>query len=174
MKKVLWLLVFVYGVSFGQETIVLKPTGFDAVVTNVENKSAKDIYAKTKEWIQTYYKNPKEVLKADVENDMIRIQGFASGGYKMKNLGMIFPYDFDYTIEISFKDGKYRYDFQVHQLWSDGKRCAYSYTDFFKKDGTPRTIYQLANETMTATVNENYKSLYDYITGKTQKQKSDW
>lgn len=174
MKKVFWLLVFVCGLSFGQETLVLKPIGFDAVVTNVENKSVNDIYVKTKEWIQTYYKNPKEVLKAVVENDMVRIQGFASGGYKMKSLGVIIPYDFDYTIEISFKDGKYRYNFQIYQLWAGGKKCMYSYSDFFKKDGSQRTVYQLANETMTATVNENYLSLYEYIIGKTKKEKSNW
>jgi hypothetical protein len=174
MRKLFLLMFFVFGISFGQETLNLTKKGFEPIIVSVDDMNAELIYSKTKEWIQTYYKNPNEVLKADIKNNMIRIDGFNVGGYKMRNLGIVFPYDYSYSIEIQFKDGRYRYEYIVGQLWSDGKKCFYSYSDFFKKDGTNKSVYQLANETMTASVNENYLSLFDYITGKTQKQKSEW
>lgn len=174
MKKVLWLLVFVYGVSFGQEKLILKPVGFDAIVTNVENKSAKEIYDKTKEWIQTYYKNPKEVLKADIPNELIRIDGFCTGGYQTKSLGIVYNMNYSYTIEIDIKEGKYKCNFIVRDLWADNQKCLYTYNSFYKSDGTERKVYALSIETMNKSANEIYLSLFNYITGKTQLKKSDW
>lgn len=174
MRKLFLLLVFVCSVSFGQEVLILTQKGFDPVVVSINEMPASLIYSKTKEWIQTYYKNPNEVLKGDIENNMIRIEGFDVGGYKMKNLGMVFPYDYSYSIEIEFKEGRYRFNYIVNQLWSDGKICAYSIKDFFDKKGIVKKRYELANETMNESANDNLKSLHNYILGKTQSVKSDW
>ena len=173
MKKII-VLLFVCVFGFAQEMPKITKEGFAPIVVNVEGKTASEIYTKAKEWVQTYYKNPTEVLKADISNDMIRIEGYAVDGYKMKNLGMIFGYDYQYTLEIEFKDGKYRYNYIVGQFWSDGKKCLYDYTNFFKEDNSVRKVYQVAFDSINETANETSTSLFNYITGKTQSQKKDW
>jgi hypothetical protein len=113
MKKLFLLLVLVAISGFSQEKISISPTGVAPVVIEMEGKTAAELFKKTKEWINTYYKNPQEVLKAEIENEMIRIDGFAVGGYKTKGLGVITNYDYDYTLEIQFKDNKLRYNYLV-------------------------------------------------------------
>lgn len=174
MKKLVYLLFFVYCSAFAQEKIVISPNGTNPIVVEVQGSNAESLYNKTKNWINTYYKSPKDVLKGDIQNEMIRIEGFAKDGYKMKNLGMVFGYDYFYTLEIQFKDGKYRFEYIIGALWSDGKRCMYDYDDFFKKDGTIKNTYALAHESMTSTINETSSSLYNYLTGKSSELKKDW
>jgi hypothetical protein len=173
MKKII-IALFIGAFGYAQEMPKITKDGLTPIVVNVEGKTASEIYAKTKEWIQTYYKNPSEVLKADIPNEMIRIEGYAVDGYKTKNLGMVYGYDYDYTIEIDFKDGKYRYNYIVGQFWSLGKHVLYSYRYFIKDDGTIRKTQQLAYDTLNETINNTSFSLFNYITGKTQSQKKDW
>jgi hypothetical protein len=174
MKKLFLLLFLVSMSGFSQEKISITPTGVAPVVIEMPSQTAAELYKKTKEWINIYYKNPKEVLKGDIENDLIRIDGFAVGGYKTKSLGLSTSYDYSYTIEIQFKDNKIRYDYQVGQFWAAGARCVYDYTDFFKNDGTVRKVHQYSYETINQTINDNYISFCDYLSGKTQAQKKDW
>lgn len=173
MKKIVLALLIGF-CGFAQEMPKITKEGFTPIVVNVEGKTSAEIYLKAKEWIQTYYKNPSEVLKADIPNEMIRIQGYAVDGYKMKNLGMVYGYDYEYTIEIEFKDGKYRYNYIVGQFWSLGKRVLYDYKTFFKSDNTIKKPYQLAYDSINETANSTSFSLFDYITGKTKNKKSDW
>jgi hypothetical protein len=171
MKKLFLLLVLVAISGFSQEKITITPTGVAPIVIEMEGKTAAELFKKTKEWINTYYKNPQEVLKAEIENEMIRIDGFAVGGYKTKGLGMITNYDYDYTLEIQFKDNKLRYNYLVGTFWAGRARCSYDYSDFFKEDGSVRKVHQYSYETINESINANYLSLKDYLLGKT---KSDW
>lgn len=173
MKKIIVALLFGF-LGFAQEMPKITKDGFAPIIVEVEGKTSAEIYAKAKEWIQTYYKNPSEVLKADIPNEMIRINGYAVDGYKTKNLGMVYGYDFDYTIEIEFKDGKYKYTYIVGQFWSLGKHVLYSYRTFFKSDNSVKKAYQLSYDSINETANSTSFSLFDYITGKTKKEKSDW
>jgi len=173
MKKII-VMLFMCAFGFAQQMPKITKEGFTPIVVNVEGKTSAEIYTKAKEWVQTYYKNPSEVLKADISNDMIRIQGYAVDGYKMKNLGTVYGYDYDYTIEIEFKDGKYKYNYIVGQFWSLGKMMYYSYKSFFKDDNSVRKTYQLAYDSLNETANNSSNSLFDYISGKTQSQKKDW
>lgn len=51
------------------EKLELKSTGIEpAIITLDSTYTSTIIYKRIKEWIQTYYKNPAEVLKADMEN----------------------------------------------------------------------------------------------------------
>ncbi len=173
MKKIVLALLIGFS-GFAQEMPKITKEGLVPIIVNVEGKTSTEIYAKTKEWIQTYYKNPSEVLKADIPNEMIRIQGYAVDGYKTKNLGMVYGYDYDYTLEIEFKDGKYKYNYVVGQFWSLGKPVTYSYRYFIKDDGSIRKTQQLAYDTLNETINNTSLSLYNYIIGKTKNEKSDW
>jgi hypothetical protein len=78
MKKILLVLLMLAGFySNAQETeFKFAKEGFtDYVVGTVEGKTAQELYKKTLDWVSVTYKNPKEVIKAQIENDYIRIEG---------------------------------------------------------------------------------------------------
>jgi hypothetical protein len=174
MKKLFLLLFLVSMSAFAQEKISITPTGVAPAVIEMPGKTAAELYKKTKEWINIYYKNPKEVLKGDIENDLIRIDGFAVGGYKTKGMGIVYDFDYSYTLEIQFKEGKCRYEYIVGRFSTNGARVMYDYADFFKKDGSIRKVYEYSVESINQTINDNYISFCDYLSGKTQAQKKDW
>lgn len=100
MKK--YMLVLVLAVlpvlSFAQlPKLKATPNGFAPVVYNVDSLSDQQIYSRLNEWVQRVYKNPKLVLKASIENKMIRIRGEApeSGGWVV-------------TYQVDIKDKKYK------------------------------------------------------------------
>jgi len=100
MKKSLIIIVYlVIGyLSNAQETsFKFSKDGFtDFVITNIDGKNAKILFNKTIDWINLTYVNPKEVIKAQIENEYIRIGGINNGCL--------------YQLEISFKEEKYKFD----------------------------------------------------------------
>lgn len=154
-----------------QESVKLAADGIKPVVVEMQGKSAAELFTKSKQWVNTYFKNPKEVLKAEVENDMIRVDGFCKDCFTMKFLG---ENDYSFTLEISFKDNKYKYEVAVTKLSDDGRPIYYNYDSFFKKDGSTRAMYEKSVESMEASLNATFNSFKDYQTGKTQSAKSDW
>ncbi|MGK4567858.1 DUF4468 domain-containing protein [Flavobacterium sp. 3HN19-14] len=159
--------------GFSQEKLTLTPEGYLPVVTDVPGMTAEQIRTKTKEWVQTYYKNPLEVLKADLP-DEIRISGFCNDCWQTKALGMTDYLDHSYSLIVSFKDGRYKFDYTLEEITNDGGKLMYTYRYFFKKDLSVRKSYQVSFDTMNESVNKTYMSLYNYITGKTSEEKNKW
>uniref|UniRef100_UPI0040474E83 hypothetical protein n=1 Tax=Flavobacterium sp. TaxID=239 RepID=UPI0040474E83 len=113
MKKVLVLIVLVAQFGFGQETEFTfdNQKGMtDYIVGTVENKTASDLYKKVIEGIKVTYKNPDKVILSTIDNEYVRFEGFSSSLWCINGLGMKTCYDTKYQIEISFKDGKYKFD----------------------------------------------------------------
>jgi hypothetical protein len=112
MKKIVMLLLLVSGVMTAQETeFKFTKEGFtDYVIGTVPNKTASELYKKTIDWINITYKNPKEVIKAQIENDYIRIEGINPSMLCQKILLSNICENGRYQIEISFKEGKYKFD----------------------------------------------------------------
>lgn len=173
MKKILFVLLIGF-IGYSQEELKITKDGYAPVVQEIEGKTATELYSKTKEWIQTYYKNPSEVLKGDIPNEMIRVDGYASNGFYFKSLGMKNYMDYEYTIEIDFKDGKYRYNVSIGQFWTKSTKALYGYKAFFKRDGSTRKAYEVSVEEMNKRENATFMSLYNYLTGKTEERDSDW
>ncbi|RKS00466.1 DUF4468 domain-containing protein [Flavobacterium sp. 102] len=108
MKKLFLLLICTS--AFSQDKFELTPEKFtDYVVCNFEGKTEIDLYIKSMQWLEVTYKNPKEVLKGNIENDYIRFTGSKSNLYCINALGRT-CYDVRYTIELVFKDGKIKFD----------------------------------------------------------------
>lgn len=181
MKKVLWLLVFVYGISFGQETdFKFTKEGFtDFVVVECPGKTQSELYKKSIDWLAFTFKNPKEVLKAQIENDYIRFEGVKEGlvsGFA----GMTFP--IKYQVEINFKDGKYKfsvlevlYSVPSNQYGPGGWKNyeLKNVSDHYKSSGELKSKYKNEHETFPAYFNELNNSLKDFVLNNTLK-KSDW
>jgi hypothetical protein len=112
MKKLLFILLLKSAFANAQEAeFKFTKDGFtDYVIGTIPNKTASELYNKTIDWINITYKNPKEVIKAQIENDYIRIEGISSNMLCKKILLSNICENGRYQIEISFKDGKYKFD----------------------------------------------------------------
>lgn len=174
MRKLFCLFVLVSSFAFGQNKLQLSKDGSSEIVTEVPNATAEQLFLKTKEWIQKTYKNPNSVLKAEIKDDMIRIEGFQQGFFYVKSIVKQI-YDIQYTIEINFKDGKYKFAFVPGQISYKGSpNNGFNIDDFFKEDGSVRKLYQASYDSATVSLNDLYLAHYNYITGQTTDKKEDW
>ena len=184
MKNIILLLVLsVTSLSFSQET-EFKFTKYgltDFVVSPVIGKTQNELYKKTLDWVSYTFKEPGEVVKASIENEYIRIEGFSKDlicySYMGKRCG-----DTKYEIEISFKDGKYKFDvLSISEYNNMSKSIMWSNFDivntsgYFDKKGEAKSSYKF----IVATVPEHFNNLNldlkgflisDGITSK----KNDW
>lgn len=178
MKKTIIITALLFGFYTNAQEIPqlkLTPSGVEAIVVQTDSLKANELYSKALNWVQTTYKNPDKVLKSKIENESIRIDGFAENAWMYKTFVMTMFYNMDYTVEISFKDGKYRFEYRIGQFYGDnGQRILFDYSTFYKKDGTIRSVYADAPPSLEKTMNELSQSFYNYVTGKTSAKKNDW
>ncbi|WP_313030069.1 hypothetical protein [Soonwooa sp.] len=113
MKKYLLLtFMIVSGFVFGQFTINQEEGLTDFVITNVPEKKQSEIYSKSKEWIERTFKNPDFVTKGDIVNDYIRFETVDKNYFCQndKNQLLFNCYTVKSVVELSFKDGRYKFD----------------------------------------------------------------
>jgi hypothetical protein len=164
-------------ISNSQELPKLKLTmeGVEPIVVNTEGIKASDLFSRSIKWVQETYKNPDKVLKAKIENEKIRIDGYAVNAWWYKSIGIKQSYNMEYSIEVSFKDGKYKFDYTVGQFFIDGgQKVLYDYKTFFKKTGEVRGAYADAVPSLEETMNSLSLNFYEYVTGKSTKKDDNW
>lgn len=191
MKRIiLGLIAFMSFSSNAQETEFKfkndKKEGFtDYVVGNIEGKTAQELYKKTLDWVAVTFKNPKEVIKAQIENDYIRIEGAKLNMLCIKSLGMSYCSNARYQIEISFKDGKYKFDvtkleqytppsqYVVNSGWSEVELTNTSYC--YKENGDLKSLFKLYPSAIESEFNALNASLKDFLKSDAiPSKKSDW
>lgn len=155
----------------------------DFIVISCEGKAKEELYKKVVEWINKTYNKPNEVIKAQVENDYIRFQGLESKGYCRKPMVLICE-DIRYEIEISVKDGKYKFDvvkLESAETSKYGNIIGWSEITFkkgwmnFKSNGEVRDQYKDTMPKIARYINSLNQSLYDYIYNQNQTAKqNDW
>ncbi|MFE3846613.1 hypothetical protein ACFX5D_01355 [Flavobacterium sp. LB3P45] len=149
MKKILLMLALTLGtISYSQEVEFTFTTDglTDYVITQCEGKTESEIYKKCIEWIKINYNNPNEVILSTIEDKFIRFQGSGGSGLvKYYRHGGIFTPDSRYIIELSIKEGKYKFDLinletysgtvwhEADCFFSRNKNC-YNSKGEFKKD----------------------------------------
>jgi len=77
----------------------------DYVVVDLEG-TAEENYKRVIDYINSTFKNPKEVIVAESENEYIKINGFAKNLEAVNSLGMLSFMDVKYTLTYFVKDGK--------------------------------------------------------------------
>ena len=83
----------------------------DYAVVEVDSLSKENLYKQVKNWVLETYNTPSEVIKSEIKNKKIRIEGSKSNGMTIN--GVLFGsdyYNIRYSIEISVRDGKYKFD----------------------------------------------------------------
>ena len=151
----------------------------DFIVTPIEGKTAPEIYKKVIEWIKVTYKNPDKVILSTIENEYIRFEGFSETLNSYNAMGQHYE-PTKYEIEITVKDGKYKFDLvNMQSLTSRSSLSAGGWYDVkifktkmtkeelekpyvFKKDGTLKSSFKYTNDIPTFFNNLN-KSLFESI-----------
>lgn len=149
----------------------LTNSGVNPIIIQIDNTDAKALYQKTYKWVQESYKDPKEVLKTNLENEKIRVEGFQANAWHYKSLGVRQEFDMEYSLEIEFKDNRIRLTFSPGQFWTQGQNARFTYTGFYKNNGELKPIYKEAETSLEESMNAISKSLFEYLT---VRKKDDW
>ncbi|UOB16585.1 DUF4468 domain-containing protein [Abyssalbus ytuae] len=151
------------------------PSLTDYIVVEVDSLSQSELYIKTINWIKETYKNPDEVIKTTFENEKIRIEGYEEIIFSINSIGMIYNHHGTYVVEISFKDGKYKFDpisakyYQEGSQFSSGGDVGISINDlsvYYNKKGKLRSMYKQGLPLITETFNTLNYRLYYYLSSK--------
>lgn len=130
-KHVMKNLILIYfitfsSIAFGQKLSV-NPNGLrdeantnnPYVVIEAEGKSAKQLYDNALNHINKSYKNPENVIKVKTEGEYIRFNTHVSSFIFVNNAGVKIPINVNYTIELSFKDGKAKLEVVDLDMYSE-------------------------------------------------------
>jgi hypothetical protein len=124
MKKIILLVLITFNSFCIAQKLTITPTGLkDAndnektfVVIPVEGKTAKQLYDDAIKYITKTYKNPDNVIKGRTEGEYLKFHTYAPRFIFIRN-GMKVYFDAEYITELSFKDGKVKYeivDLEMH------------------------------------------------------------
>ncbi len=109
-----------------------------------------------------------------IDNEKIRIEGFQSSFYCVKAMGSVACSDATYTIEISFKDGRYKFDPIELNITAQGKTFTPDLNDlsiYYKKNGELPKYSESVPPAFENLFNGLNESLKNYIS---EVKKSDW
>lgn len=181
MKKRLSILMTILSISimsFAQDSIfeLNKDSLTDYVVTPIENYSQAELYNKTLLWVMETYKNPDEVISAKVENDFIRIGGSSQNLFCINGLGAKTCYVTRYDIDISFKEGKYKFDVTSLEYLVGARWQKFPLNDtkgLYNKKGELRVAYVHLPEIPTY-FNDLNSSLKSFILNDSLNNKDGW
>ncbi len=174
MKKIIQITtILICSLTFGQDLpkIILTNKGVEPIVVIVDKMNSSELYKKALNWVQETYKNPENVIKAKIENEKIRINGYKENAWYFNYLGSKWQHDMEYTVEISFKDGKYKFDYQIGTFYENNKKLEYNYPKFYKKSGEIRNAFSEAPSGIEDAMNSLSLSFYNYII---DKNKAEW
>lgn len=184
MKKILLPFVLLIGfVGYSQEdNFMFDQKGLtDFVVTSCDGKTQSELYNKCLDWISVTYKNPSEVIKSKIENEYIRIEGFSSDIVCYSYMGKRCS-DTKYEIEISFKDGRYKFDvLSISEFNNMSKSMLWTNFEindtaaYFDKKGEIKKSYKYIPEMMPAYFNNLNLNLKDFMMSNSiPSKKTDW
>lgn len=127
MNKALFLLIFFCSFGYAQK-LVVTPDGFRNevdtekafVVINVEGQTAKQLYDAALKYIHKTYQNPDSAIKGNITDEYIKFVTHATNFITIKNSFVNTPFSTDYTCELSFKDGKVRFEIPSIVMYDKG------------------------------------------------------
>ena len=183
MKKIIILLLIICTTkAFSQAEFKFNSNGLspDFLVLDVDSLNASLIYLKTIDWIKDTYKNPDLVIKTRFENKKVRISAFQKSTFVYTIWGITKYVDGKYSIEISFKKGRLKFEPIGLQEQSD-----YNYYDvdldsnkwMLKRNGKLKQMNKQYPENITSLFNGLFLSLNEYLLKKTNKKEDtseDW
>jgi hypothetical protein len=170
MKKNIFLILLLISSNFilGQDIQELKLTihGVESVQLHFNNLTTNQIYERSLMWVEETFVNAKDVLNENLENEKIKIAGFAEKAWWYKSMGLKNYNHMQYTVQLYFNNNQVTFNYLVGQFYMlEGPKTQYDYRMFFKKDGSIRKQYPEAVSSLELTMNSLLVSYYNYITG---------
>lgn len=178
MKKLTLILLLISCTAFAQEKFTIsKGEGFtDYIVYEVPSLSAEELKSKTLEFIESKRQTENDAIIKQSENS-VTFNHFVPGGisYEM-GYGMNMSYDVEVLVEVSFKDGRYKYVL-INAYWSkNAEKKAFTSAEMdnmFRSNGKLKKHGEGFIHGLENSVNGFAIELYNHLNGKTT-TKSDW
>ena len=168
---VLFFALFRVTLSWAQIDVNLDINGEYQTVVEIEDSSS-NLYKKTKEWIVSSYINPDEVTVADEKNQYIKIRGSQP---ESSTDGLANP-SFHYTLNIEFKEGRYRITYNIIKLYTTGQYgSVWTYDNYYNKNkGVIRKMNEAKVERIKGVVDKLLNNHFDFVTKKEKSVDDDW
>lgn len=149
------------GFSLFAQKFDLQLIGYKPVVYEVDSVSALELYNRAMNWVDQNYEESSLVLADNLEGKSIRINAYARREMKYQ----MHKYDFEYTIYLEFKEGRYRINFEIGDLYTrNGDKSYSNSTSFFKKDGTVKQSGTNAKSSLDLYFNTLADEIYQWMT----------
>lgn len=174
--KVVLLLAFMTASTFAQDTeFKFSKEGLTDFIVTSYDSPAKDLFKRSVLWIKENNK-ATDAIKTVVEDEKIIFQGFKENFLCSKAGGTIVCSNATYTIELTFKDGKYKMAVTEIVLKDiNGKIVRPNLDDFseyYDKDGNVKKYLSDAPANYEGLFNGLNKSLVTYMDKK--KKAENW
>ena len=149
-------------------------------VVKCPGKTKEEIYSKIIDWISVTYHSPKDVLLGKIDNDYVRFQGSSSTLFCSKVLLSNYCPEARYVIEVSVKDGKYKFEIVNMESYNESFHNWYPVQvslgakNYFKKNGEPKQPFSIWITSIPDFFNSLNNSLKDFVMGKARIQNKDW
>lgn len=170
--RIVIAMLMICSISFAQDKFTYDVKGLTDYVVKDNTMSTADVYKKTINWIKENYVNPDEVIKMTIDNEKLRFEGVAQN---FNCYGSVCA-DGTYMIEVTFKDGKYKFDpISLRMSVASGKSFDVPLSDFsiyYNKKGELKKSADESLDKFANLFNGLSKSLDDYINDRVKK--SDW
>jgi len=187
MQKItlsLFLIITIVFQGFTQDKFVYNETGLTPhLVTETPNVNQQKLYEKTINWIKENYKNPDEVIKTTIENEKVRFEGVSSSVLMTKIIGRTSYSDIRYTIEVSFKDEKYKITPLSLEYYTEPSQYATAgWTDislsgrsilYYGKKNKLKSVFKTYPQNIQDFFNGLNEGIQNYVLEK-NKAKDDW
>ena len=166
-KTTLILIMLIASVSYSQDAFTFNQNGLQPkfLVNSIDSLDQSQLYTKSINWIKNNFKNPDEVIDTTIENEMIRITGIDPGAVKVGSV----VFDIKYTIKISFKNNRYKFEPLSIKCKSQGIELGwidFSLTDghmYFDKNNKVIKKFKAYTIEIPAALNELNENLINYI-----------
>lgn len=148
----------------------------DVVIVEIDSLKTNQLYERSLNFLKEYYKNPNEVIKSTIENDMIKFSGAKVDATLLSGK----PLTINYSISLFFKEGKYKFELSNISLRLPATTYDYNGSDlglkdvnyFYDKSGKLKKAYEFIPNSAESVINEIFIDLKEYILS--YSKKSDW
>ena len=175
MKLKLILLTFLMTASaFAQDTVFkFSKEGLTDFIVTTYDSPAKDLYKRALDWTK---ENKEYKVMSSVENEKIAFQGVKENFLCSKAGGTTVCSNATYTIEITFKEGKYKFAVTDIVLKDINGKVAKpnldNFSEYYDKDGNVKKYLSDAPASYEGLFNGLNKSLVTYMDKK--KKAENW
>jgi len=140
----------------------LTKKGIEPIVVAIKNLSKNDLYNKTLDWTNSFYKIPNDAAITSVPDEQVNINGLAENVKVAKMLGVDVYGNLSYLLAADFTDGEIRMTFTLgdeHGNIIDDVALS----DIFDKKGEVYKPYKDFKQEIEKLMNDLSYALVDYI-----------